>query len=232
LSSLGWVCGGATAVVQALRDALTRSGTIVVPAQTAWNRDPVDWRDPAVDECDWDVLRASIPGYEPAVTPSHGMGVIAEQVRTWPGARRSAHPQTSFAALGPRAEELLAGHDLESPLGDRSPLGRLADADARVLLLGVGMDRNTSFHLAEYRLPDRSTRVNGCAIMDGPVRRWVRYPGIRLIDGDFHQLGKAFENETDEVVMGRVGEAQCRLFPVRSAVRFAERWMLTHRGYT
>lgn len=35
--------------------------------------------------------------------------------------------------------------------GERSPLGRLYDLDASVLLLGVGHANNTSLHLADYR---------------------------------------------------------------------------------
>jgi aminoglycoside 3-N-acetyltransferase len=35
--------------------------------------------------------------------------------------------------------------------GEASPLARLYDLDAWVLLLGVGYQRNTCFHLAEYR---------------------------------------------------------------------------------
>jgi aminoglycoside 3-N-acetyltransferase len=35
LSSLGWVCGGPVAVVQALMDVITPEGTIVMPAMSA-----------------------------------------------------------------------------------------------------------------------------------------------------------------------------------------------------
>lgn len=57
----------------------------------------------------------------------------------------------SFAALGPAAEEITAGHALPDSLREGSPLARLYECDARVLLLGVGHDSNTSLHLGEYR---------------------------------------------------------------------------------
>lgn len=232
LSSLGYVCGGATAVVQALLDVLGPAGTLVVPTQTATNRDPSTWTDPVLDKGSWATIREHLPAFDPAVTPSVNMGAVAEQVRTFPGAKRSGHPQTSFAAIGPRAEALMAGHQLESPLGDESPLARLEEVDARVLLLGVGMTRNTSFHLAECRLPRAPRRVNGCAVLEDSRRQWVQYSGVRMNDADFGQLGKAFETETNEVTVGEVGDAVCRLFSVRAAVTYALSWLPAHRGLT
>ena len=40
LSALGWVAGGPVAVIQALMDALTPQGTLVMPANTGDNSDP------------------------------------------------------------------------------------------------------------------------------------------------------------------------------------------------
>ena len=40
LSALGWVCGGAQALVEALLDALGPDGTLVVPTHTSGNSEP------------------------------------------------------------------------------------------------------------------------------------------------------------------------------------------------
>jgi aminoglycoside 3-N-acetyltransferase len=61
---------------------------------------------------------------------------------------RSDSPH-AFAALGPKAAELLAPHPVEVPHGLNSPVGRAYELDADVLLLGVGHDANTTIHLAE-----------------------------------------------------------------------------------
>lgn len=159
LSSLGWVCGGPVAVVQALLDVLAPDGTLVVPTQTGDLSDPALWSNPPVPEDWWDTIRRAMPAYDPLVTPSRGVGVLPETVRTWPGALRSAHPQTSFAAIGTRAHEVVDGHALDCRLGEHSPLARLEAMHARVLLLGAGYDTCTSFHLAEYRVPTPLVRV-------------------------------------------------------------------------
>ncbi|MFD6953054.1 AAC(3) family N-acetyltransferase [Nocardiopsis sp. TSRI0078] len=229
LSSLGWVCGGEQAVVQALLDAVGPEGTLVVPTQTMDNSDPGQWRDPAVPREWWPVIRAEAPGFDPRLTPSRHMGRVPEMVRTWPGAVRSAHPQTSFAALGPRARALMDRHPVGCRLGEDSPLAALEGVRARVLLLGAGFDSCTAFHLAEYRVPRPRLEECGCALStpDGG-REWITFTDVLLDERDFERLGADFE-DTGAVERGPVGGAAARLFPLPHAVAFATRWMTVNR---
>ncbi|MET9505634.1 AAC(3) family N-acetyltransferase [Streptomyces sp. NPDC006622] len=224
LSSLGWVCGGAVAVVQGLLDALGPDGTLVVPAQSGDLSDPSHWGNPPVPEDWWDTIRATMPAYDPLLTPTRGVGVIPETVRTWPGALRSAHPQTSFAALGPRAAEVTGGHARDCRLGERSPLARLEALGARVLLLGAGYDTCTSFHLAEYRIPAPLVRVG----RPGPTG-WEVVTEVSIDSDRFDELGHDFERDRP-VVRAKVGAAEARLFPVADAVAYAQRWLAVHRS--
>lgn len=228
LRSLGWVNGGPVAVVQALLDALGPDGTLVVPTQTGDLSDPALWSRPPVPEEWWSTIRATMPAYDPLVTPSRGLGVIPETVRTWPGALRSAHPQTSFAALGPRAPEIVEGHAPDCRLGERSPLARLEALGARVLLLGAGYDTCTAFHLAEYRIPAPLVEVGRPVRTAEGTTRWEVVTEVSIDSDRFDQLGSDFERDRP-VVRGRVGAAGVRLFPVADAVAYAERWLALHR---
>ncbi|MFD9437023.1 aminoglycoside N(3)-acetyltransferase [Streptomyces sp. NPDC060002] len=225
LSSLGWVCGGAVAVVRGLLDAVGPDGTLVVPTQSGDLSDPALWSNPPVPADWWERIRATMPAYDPLVTPALGVGVIPETVRTWPGALRSAHPQTSFAALGARAAELVEGHAPDCRLGEHSPLARLEKAGARVLLLGAGYHTCTSFHLAEYRIPAPLVEVG----RPGSDGTWEVVTEVSIDSDRFDELGHDFERDRD-VVRGAVGAADVRLFPVADAVAYAQRWLPLHRS--
>ncbi|MEU9314821.1 AAC(3) family N-acetyltransferase [Streptomyces sp. NPDC048295] len=230
LSSLGWVCGGPAVVVSALLDVLGDAGTLVVPTHSGGNSDPADWGNPPVPEAWWADIRASMPPFDVRITPTLGVGVIPETVRNWPGAVRSCHPQTSFAAVGPRAAAIVDGHALDCRLGEHSPLARLEAAGARVLLLGAGFDSCTAFHLAEYRISSPQ-EDNSFAVMTPQGREWATVRDVSISSDRFDELGAAFEKE-HPVVRGAVGGAEARLFDLADAVAHAEGWLPEHRPHT
>ena len=225
LNSLGWVCGGPVVVVQALLDVLTPAGTLIMPAHSGDYSDPMDWSNPPVP-VEWqETIRQTMPLFDPRCTPTRSMGAIAETFRSWPDGRRSHHPQVSFAAWGEEADFITANHSIENCLGEGSPLARVYDLDGRVLLLGVGHDRNTSFHLAEYRADVRAKLMNGMPLLVDGRRQWHTCPDINFDDDPFAEIGAEFE-QTGAAAVGPVGSATARLFSQRAAVDFAVKWLL------
>jgi aminoglycoside 3-N-acetyltransferase len=233
LRKLGPVAGGAGEVVAALRQAVGRTGTLVVPTGTAGNSDTSrEFLSRTTGLTDGQIARykAAMPPFDPATTPSQGMGRLAETIRTTPGAVRSIHPQTSFAALGPRARQLTSGHAMDCHLGESSPLGRLYEEGAWILLLGVGFAACSAFHLAEYRYaPDPPTRRYRCVIDVGGRAVWHEYRDVVLDDREFGEMGADFNRATGLTAQGRVGRAESRLLPMVPMVDYAVNWLRQRR---
>ncbi len=230
LSSLGFVCGGAQVVIEALLEAVGSEGTVMMPAQSWKNLDPstgVHWEEP---ESWWPLIRENWPAYDKAITPTNTMGAVAEMFRKWPGALRSDHPARSVAAWGKYAEYLTSGHGLSNIFGDGSPIGKLYELDARVLLIGVGYDKNTSLHLADARADYLSKHncVEHSAVMENGRRVWKEYETLYVDGEDFSDIGAAFEQSHD-VRRAALGNGTLRLMRQRELVDFAVQWIEKNR---
>ena len=229
LSAMGWVCGGPVAVILALQEALGPEGTLVMPTHTSDLTEPSRWENPPVPESWWAVIRESMPAFDPDLTPTRAMGVIPETFRKQAGVLRSDHPHVSVCARGPRAQVITADHSLANGLGEDSPLGRLYDLHAHVLLLGVGHERNTSMHLAEYRADYATKRT----IEDGApaAAGWVAFSEFETDSSDFDRVGEDYlQSEAGHAVRrGRVGLADSQLMPQRDVVDFAVSWLEKNR---
>jgi aminoglycoside 3-N-acetyltransferase len=120
----------AEAFIEALLARLP-TGTLLMPAMT--------WRSVTPAQPHWDEIG----------TASH-VGILTEIFRTRYAQARSIHPTHSVCGYGPATADLLAGHHLgDTPCAAASPWGRLADADAHILMLGVGFEHCTLLHHPE-----------------------------------------------------------------------------------
>ena len=234
LSAIGWVCGGAVAVLIALQEVLGDTGTLVMPTHSTDLSDPSQWKNPPVPESWWQTIRETMPAYDPDLTPTRSMGKIAETFRKQSGVLRSTHPQSSFSARGPQASYIVNNHSLAYGMGESSPLARIYDLQGSVLLLGVDHSSNTSIHLAEYRADFPTKRVvqDGAPISQAGSRTWTTFEDIDVDASDFDRLGADFlRSDAGKVVQrGKVGIANCQLMPQRAIVDYAVNWFAENRG--
>ena len=194
---VGPVEGGPLALIRALRSALGPAGTLVMPTMT-----------------DGESV------FDPRTTPTQGMGITAELFWRQPGVVRSTHPGGSFAAEGPRAEQICAPQPLSPPHGPDSPVGRVHALDGQVLLLGVEHSESTTLHLAEALAGVPYSISHPTVVeVDGVVRAVPIAEtdhccrGFRIADAWLRARGLQRE--------GHVGHAHARLCNARDLVTIA-----------
>lgn len=231
LSALGWVAGGAAAVVDALLQAVGTSGTVTMPAHSGDWSDPSGWANPPVPPTWWTDIIEGRPAFDPYATPLREMGAVAENLLTRRATLRSHHPLHSHMAHGRHAEAIVAEHPLDDSFGDRSPLGRIYDLGAKVLLLGVGHGQNSSLHLAEFRArwPGKRTVQFSSRVMTSDGPRTTTWRESAPDADDFETLGEHLEQSCD-IRVARVAQAECRLADMRTIVDAAVPWFATNRS--
>jgi aminoglycoside N3'-acetyltransferase len=123
--SLGGVEGGVEAVIDALRDLVGSTGTLLFPAFNfqSWTESHY-----------FDLLE----------TPSK-MGMITELARRRAEARRTPHPIYSFSVLGPRADEFATAEDIEA-YGPHSAFAVFHRTNGTILSLGLDFNNTFSMH--------------------------------------------------------------------------------------
>lgn len=232
LSSLGWVCGGAQAVVMALQKTVTSEGTLIMPTYSGWNSNPKDWRSPPVPP-EWvEIIQDQLPAYDPHLSPTRSMGIIVDTFRSQREVLRSSHPRASFAAWGKKADSVISSHSLDFPFGENSPLARAYDLNASLLLMGVPYDTMNSWYLSAYRSKWSQAHVEECSavIQENGKRLWKKYKDHQRKHDDFEQIGRDFE-ASKKVKAGLIGHAESKLMSQVEAVDFATAWLNQHRRY-
>ncbi|WP_211746502.1 AAC(3) family N-acetyltransferase [Paenibacillus sp. Marseille-Q4541] len=231
----GWVPGGPPAVVLALQDVIGPDGTLVMPTQSMDLTDPSTWMNPPADPQWWDLIRDEMPAYDPDVTETAGMGAIVDAFRQGKNTCRSRHPHVSFAASGPLSSYILEDHSYDYGLGEQSPLGRLYELGAHVVLLGCGHGRNTSFHLAEYRanFAGKEEIEHRAPVLSDGVKQWITYQDYNICSDDFQKLGADYESSAlSSYTKAQIRWAPCFMAPQRALVDYGTTWLSTNRKPT
>ena len=231
MRQVGRLLHGPDVLIAALREAVGPRGTVA--AYTDW--------DGAYDELLDDEGRvpeawcAHVPPFDAQGSRAiRDHGVLAEFLRTTPGALRSGSPGASVAALGAQAAWLTADHPLDYGYGPGSPLAKLVEARGKVLMVGAPLDTLTLLHHAEHlaRLPHKRVRRYEVPLStpDGVVWRMVEeFDTARpVVDGlaedYFADLAEAFL-ASGQGRRGVVGRAPSVLLDAAPLCAFAVAWL-------
>lgn len=235
LKSLGYVEGGAQTVLEAVYEAVSPGGTLVVPTYylpggTIYNT-------------------CKMEGYvfDPRQHGSN-LGALPDTFLKMPDIKRSIHPTHSVSALGPQAEYVVSTHHLApSIFGPGSPWERCLQLNAKVLGIGISMGPVTFYHLLEDMLLDKfplpvrlpETFMLPCRDWDGqlikvPVTPLDPVYNPRRIDnkarGDLQQFFIEDFRRAGILKDGKVGTAAAWFVPAKDF--YARLEWLAGRGIT
>lgn len=219
--SVGYVTGGVNVIAQALFDAIGPAGTL-----TAY----VDF-EPFYADGD----EAEVPVFDKRIAhAARDHGVLHETLRSWPGARRSDHPDAGVVAIGFLADWITASHPFQYGYGEGTPLERILQANGKVLMLGAPLDTITLLHYAEHKaqIPNKRIRryrrlmpgENGPAWIlfeefdtSEPVNAALASNCFELIASDYLAAGHGKQ--------GTVGSAPSVLLDGAGLVQFGINWI-------
>jgi aminoglycoside 3-N-acetyltransferase len=200
LRSMGYVEGGAHAVIEAILDVLGETGTLLVPTLTGKREDS----------------KLHPPVFEVMTTPCW-TGIIPETIRQMPNAKRSLHPTHSIASLGYQRDYLTYGHETsQSPCDEKSPYYKNSICNGYIMLIGVDQESNTSIHSCEeiakvpYHL-QKDVTASYITSYEGE-KIWVsnRLHNWSKPATDFNKLDGLYR-EQSIMKIGKIGAAEIRL---------------------
>lgn len=205
MRAVGQVENGAHGVIDAFRDYLTE-GLFLVPTHTWAN---VTRENPVYDVC------ATVPciGALPRAAAFRGDGI------------RSLHPTHSMWAIGQGAAEYVRNEEnAPTPGHPGYAWDRLADVNAKILLIGVGHDKNTFIHAVEEvaDIPDRLQQEPWEAIIHDREGNVYQHPYVTHFCSRSSDVSRQFVNfekpllELGAQKFGKLGNANVRIVDARA----------------
>ncbi|ENE7829511.1 AAC(3) family N-acetyltransferase, partial [Listeria innocua] len=110
--------------------------------------------------------------------------------------------------------------------GDDSPLGKLYQLSAKIILFGVDNNNNTSLHLAEERSNVFPLIENQAAFLKQGEVVWEKYQEIDYNSEAFIALGRTYEKERDFHPTTIIG-APTKIYDMRDLVDFGTDYFQT-----
>jgi aminoglycoside 3-N-acetyltransferase len=205
MSKIGFVKGGAAAVIEALTTAVGAEGTLLFPTFPAKGRNKTHLEEHPY----FDILN----------TPSQ-MGSVTEYFRRMDNVKRSFHPTDAVAARGPLADYFTDSHFGQlTPYNENSPFRKLCAKKGKILMLGTTLNGAcTNLHTLEdavdFKFPVYDEKIFTVEMKDekgnvSTMKTKVHNP-VYSAKRNCDALKPVFEQE-GVLVNGKVGEARSML---------------------
>jgi aminoglycoside 3-N-acetyltransferase len=223
LDALGFICGGAEAVLTALLKVIGHEGTLVTNAHQPLNQDPALLDLPIALE-EYPTYRKMMVAYHGKQSSINQMDDLSYALQLKDLALVSPHPTYALMAYGKQAKWITQTHPLEDSFSDHSPYGKCLELKAKVLLMGVDYSVVSSLHLAEYQSKIRPLEVKGAALIKEGQRKWVEYMDYAYQTDYLNEVGMMLEAD-HQVSIIALGNSQSKLFMLEKAIDMAKAYL-------
>lgn len=223
LETLGFICGGAEAILSALLKVIGHEGTLITNAHNSLNQDPALLAD--------SIPLNEYPLYRKMMVANHGKQSMPNPIDPFAYALQikdltlvSAHPTYAVMAYGKQAKWITQNHALGDAFSEESPYGRCLQLKAKVLLMGSDYSLVSSIHLAEYQSQIRPLEIKGAAILKEGQRKWVEAMDYAYQSDYFNELGYLLESKHAVSILS-LGNSQSKLFKLEEAIDLAKTYL-------
>ncbi|MBU0579067.1 AAC(3) family N-acetyltransferase [Patescibacteria group bacterium] len=208
LSSFGIVDGGAPIVVDALMEIVGPKGTIIMSAYPMSPPIPLTKKE-KTQGIKWKVKRLDLKSNEKT-----GMGTISDEFKS----RKDVYLGTNLhrvAAWGKSAKKHSGGYRY------------FLELDGLVLLIGVGIDRCSSLHLAENDTPipqeiKNYEKIPSNILKNYPKDEWSI--GFGETPHDAWQKVFSVADQKGLIQHHKIGSAKCLLFKANDVAEILKKW--------
>ena len=226
--AVGEVAGGPDEIHLAIKDVVTRSGTMLMYASCPRYVDEIG-RGNLTAEQEAEVLEKLPPFDARTARSARDNGALVELFRTYPGSRVNDHP-ARFVVWGAESDHLLSEQPWDFAFGAGSLLERFVALDGKILLLASDHDNTTFLHYAEHivDIPDKRVTRFKVPVTEHGVRVWREMAEFDTSAGAHANWPPTFFADVVDGYLaatgnmgGRVGDARTHLFSARGLLDYA-----------
>jgi len=192
--------GGPAAIISALKETV-KHGTLMLPTLS------------------WETASPKNPYFNVKESPSC-VGILPEVMRKSEGVVRSVHPTHSVAIWGKDAKEIADTHIRDfTPVGPNSPFHEVRRRSGKIIMLGCGLESNTSMHGVEELIAPPYVYGSNCdytlTLENGEVVTQA------YLNHGFDEIHQRYERilhllSPDEYRQGKVLNADCTVYNAKA----------------